>query len=381
MSSSMRKLGLIWLAWTAAGLFYATQDFTTRLYRSETIPWVPIVAGWMLSMYICAVFTPLLLWLGRRWPLERGHRLRRVLLHFVFAAIFSVLSAAIEAPVLLALRFFPGPTQSATLISAMSLLLAYGFHGGIIRYWAVIGLQSLFRSHQAAREREHEALQLSVRSSKLAQRLSAAQLGALKMQLQPHFLFNTLGAIMVLTQQNEGRQASAMLERLSDLLRLTLEDVNAQEVALERELQFLRLYLSIEQIRFEDRLRVLITADPSISDALVPHMLLQPIVENAIRHGLDRSEDPVLIDIHAARNGDKLSIAVSDDGPGSPSPTFEGTGIGLANIRGRLKHLYGSGAALHAENRSPRGARVAVTLPFHVEPAEPADALEDSGRR
>jgi LytS/YehU family sensor histidine kinase len=233
-----------------------------------------------------------------------------------------------------------------------------------------VGLQVLFRTHQNAKDREREALELSVRSSQLAQQLTAAQLGALKMQLQPHFLFNTLGAIMVLVQQNRPEQARVMLARLSDLLRLTLENVNAQETPLHRELDFLRLYLSIEQVRFEDRLRVRITADPHLSDALVPHMVLQPIVENAVRHGLGRSESAVLIDIHADHRDGALIMTVADDGPGSPTPGFEGAGIGLANTRERLRHLYGADAGLRAENTSPRGARVTVMLPFHVEPVE-----------
>ena len=123
------------------------------------------------------------------------------------------------------------------------------------------------------------------------------------MQLQPHFLFNTLGAIIVLIQQQKTQQAQVMVARLADLLRLTLEDVEAQEVPLWRELEFLRLYLSIEQIRFEDRLRVRIAAAADVSDALVPHMVLQPIVENAVRHGLGQSEEAVTIEVGASRHG------------------------------------------------------------------------------
>jgi two-component system, LytTR family, sensor kinase len=381
MPNVVRRFVAIWLAWTAAGLFYVTQDFIGRLYRGESVPWLSVIVGWMVGMYICAAFTPAILWLGRRWALERGHLLGRVFLHLCFAALFSVVSAAIEAPILKAIGGFPRIEQANSLGAAVLLLTVYGLHGGIIRYWAVLGLQAVFRSHQNAKEREREALELTVRSTRLAQQLTAAQLGALKMQLQPHFLFNTLGAIMVLTQQNRGPQARTMLARLSDLLRLTLEDVDAQEVPLHRELEFLRLYLSIEQVRFEDRLRVQITANPNVSDALVPHMVLQPIVENAVRHGLGQSEDAVLIDIRAHKVDDTLVMTVSDDGHGSPSPRFEGTGIGLANTRNRLRHLYGMDATLVAENRSPRGVQVTMTLPFHLEFSENVDAIESSYRR
>lgn len=379
MKQTARKLLLIWLAWTAAGVFFATQDFMTRLYRNEHIPWLPVFAGWIAAMYICAVFTPAILWLGRRWELDRTHLFRRVPLHIIFSAVFSLVAAALEAPLLMAMKVIPG-ADATSLYSTFSLLLVYGFHGGVLRYWAVLTIQAIFRSHEHAKERQREALELTIRSAELAQQLTAAQLGALKMQLQPHFLFNTLSAIMVLTEQNKVTEAVQTLARFSDLLRLTLEDVDAQEVTLQRELEFLRLYLSIEQTRFKDRLSIRIDAAQMTSDALVPHMGLQPIVENAIRHGLARSESAVLIDICARKQEDMLVMTVSDDGPGSQGPLLEGRGIGLKNTRDRLKHLYGSHGVLRAENRLPHGVKVTVTLPFHTEPLEVVDATEDSRR-
>lgn len=380
MTATNRKLLWIWLAWTAAGFFLVTQDFLTRLYRNEAIPWLPMVASWMGAMYICAAFTPAILWSGERWPLERGHLLKHVSIHVLLAAAFSVVSNLLEAPMLTALKAFPG-IRIESWRTAAALLLVYGFHGGMMRYWVVLGVQAIFRAHDKATAREREALELTVRSAMLSQQLSSAQLGALKMQLQPHFLFNTLSAIMVLTQQNKSADAVQTLAKLSDLLRLTLEDVDADEVTLHRELDFLRLYLSIEQTRFQDRLLVKIDASDSLSDALVPHMVLQPIVENAIRHGLARSEHGVLIEIRALPEGDNLVLTVSDDGPGSGTPMLAGKGIGLSNTRDRLKHLYGPRGVLRAENRAPHGVIVTVQLPFHTEPLEPVHATESSRRR
>ena len=142
------------------------------------------------------------------------------------------------------------------------------------------------------------------------------------MQLHPHFLFNTLSAIMVLVRQGKGREAETMLGRLSDLLRHTLDDVETQEVPLWRELEFLGLYLSIEQVRFEDRLRVRIDAGPEVSNALVPHMALQPLVENAVRHGLGQSEEPVLIHVAVSSADGRLTLTVTDDGPLCPTPVL-----------------------------------------------------------
>jgi LytS/YehU family sensor histidine kinase len=190
------------------------------------------------------------------------------------------------------------------------------------------------------------------------------------MQMHPHFLFNTLSAIMVLVRQRKGQEAETMLSRLSDLLRHTLDDVETQEVPLWRELDFLRLYLSIEQVRFEDRLRVRIDAGPEVTDALVPHMVLQPIVENAVRHGLGQSEEPVLIHVSVSRVNGQLALTVEDDGPGCPDPVFREKGIGLTNTKNRLNRLYGEGATFSAENRVPRGVQVTMVLPYRAERAE-----------
>jgi two-component system LytT family sensor kinase len=379
MKPSTRRLIGIWLAWTAAGLFFATQDFMTRLYRSESFPWLSLFAGWMGAMYICAAFTPAILWFGKRWPLERGQLFKHSLLHVVLAATFSVVANVLEVPLLMAIHGLPAGAAHS-LRSAISLLLVYGFHGGMVRYWTVLAVQAFFRAHEKAKTREREAVELTIRSARLSQQLSTAQLGALKMQLQPHFLFNSLGAIMVLTQQNNTADAVQTLSRLSDLLRLTLDDVDAHEVALHRELDFLRLYLSIEQTRFKDRLLVKIDAAPTTSDALVPHMILQPLVENAIRHGLARSESAVLIDIRAEKQSDSLTITVTDNGPGCEASSLVGKGIGLPNTRDRLKHLYGSRGLLRVENHSPHGVQATVSLPFHTEALEIADATEDSHR-
>src|SRR5215467_3681026 len=313
MRQRIRLVAGIWLGWTAAGLFYIIQDAVPRLYRGGAVPWKYVFVGWMAGMYVCAALTPAVLWLGDRWPIER--RFTYAGLHLPFSVVFSILATVIEVPVLLLLGVFPAATPPP-IVTGIKIFLSWGIQGGVIRYWAVIVLQAVYRSQKDAKIRERETFELEVQASELAQQLATAQLSALKMQLQPHFLFNTLGAITVLIQQQKTAQAEGMVEKLGDLLRLTLEDVEAQEVPLWRELEFLRLYLSIEQVRFEDRLKVRIVPTAALSEVLVPHMVLQPIVENAVRHGLGQSEEAVTIEVAATRADGSLALVVSDDGPG-----------------------------------------------------------------
>jgi two-component system LytT family sensor kinase len=365
MRQRVRLIAGIWLGWTIAGLFYIIQDTVPRLYRGgAAVPWKYVFVGWMTGMYVCAALTPALIWLGNRWPIER--RVTYVALHLCFSVVFSILATVIEVPILLLLGVFPAPPPIAV---GVGIMLSFGIQGGVIRYWAVIALHAVYRSQKNAKTREREAFELKVQASELARQLATAQLSSLKMQLQPHFLFNTLGAITVLIQQQKTAQAEGLVEKLGDLLRLTLDDVEAQEVPLWRELEFLRLYLSIEQVRFEDRLRVRI-ATTALSEVLVPHMVLQPIVENAVRHGLGQSEEAVTVEVVATSSNGLLNLIVSDDGRGLLSPRPGRSGIGLTNIRNRLAQLYGHRANLVLEQAPGRGVRVTITLPIRTVPPE-----------
>lgn len=364
MRQRVRLIVGVWLAWTIAGLFYIIQDSVPRLYRGGAVPWKYVFAGWMTGMYVCAALTPALFWLGNKLPIER--RVAYAGLHLCFSVVFSILATVIEVPILLLFRVFPARTPPSSIAAGVIFMLSFGIQGGIIRYWAVIALHTVYRSQKNAKKREREAFELKVQASELAQQLATAQLNSLKMQLQPHFLFNTLGAIIVLIRQQKTPQAEAMVEKLGDLLRLTLQDVEVQEVPLWRELEFLRLYLSIEQVRFEDRLTVCIAPAATLSEVLVPHMVLQPIVENAVRHGLGQSEEAVTIEVMATSSNGSLALIVSDDGPGLLPPKSDHSGIGLANTRNRLARLYGESARLVVEQATGRGVRVTITLPIRT---------------
>ena len=351
------------LAWTAAGLFYFSQDISRRLLFGDPTPWWHPLVSWLAGVYILAALAPAIFWLSRRVPFERRKWLRRTLFHLPASVVFAILHLALEAAILSPMGLFPGVMDKG-FASTFAFLVIIGFHGNVLGYWTILGVEHAWRLYQ---ERRRQALQLELQASELQTRLVQAQLSALKGQLQPHFLFNTLNAIMVLVRQGKSGQAEEMLARLSDLLRSVLEDVEAQEVPLRRELESLQLYLDIEQVRFQDRLRVEIDVEPAALDAAVPHLGLQPIVENAVRHGIGRRSAAGSIRISAARVGEGLEIRVQDDGPGLPPGGVSSNGIGLSNTRARLQQLYGDDAKLTLENGPEGGAVATLVLPYRAE--------------
>ena len=370
LKRDLRNYPLYFLIWTILGVFFFSQGLVQKFFSHDPTPWWHHLLSWLVGVYLWAVLTPGVLWLGRRFPIERRNWVRRVALHLLLGVVVSVVQLALESAILPRLGVFPA--LMSTFTNTFVFLLVIGFHSGIMTYWMVLGAQYGVRYYQNYQERRQEALRLELHASELQSQLVRAQLGVLKMQLQPHFLFNTLNAIMVLVRQKKSRQAEETLAHLSDLLRCVLEDVEAQEVPLRRELEYLQLYLSIEEVRFQDRLRVEISADPAILDAAVPQMVLQPVVENAIRHGVGRSSSAGRIKISAVRANDTLELRVHDDGPGFSSDGSVGNhptanqGIGLANTRARLKQLYCEEARLTTENGQPHGAVVTIILPYHA---------------
>jgi two-component system, LytTR family, sensor kinase len=363
---SLRAYLPLLLAWTLIGLFYLSQDAARRSFFGEAKPWRD-ATYWMVRVWVSAALTPAILWLGRRWPIERPKWFLRSAQHLLASGCFAVVEVGAETAVLLqvgdpaALSLFQSYRRSVTT------LLVFGFHSNVLSYWVILGIQSGFRYYRKYQERERQALRLELHASELKAQIVDAQLSALKMQLQPHFLFNTLNAIMVLVRQQRGREAEETLARFSDLLRAVLTDMDAQEVPLDRELEYVRLYLSIEQVRFSDRLRVEIEADPEILDAAAPHMGLQPIVENAVRHGIGKSAAGGYIRIRASRVNEQLEISVVDNGPGMrASGGAEHYGIGLANTRARLDQLYGGRASLRIAPAEDGGTAVTMSIPFHL---------------
>jgi signal transduction histidine kinase len=242
------------------------------------------------------------------------------------------------------------------------------FYLWFLAYWILVGVHEAWRNYRRFTEGE-------LRASQLEARLAQAQLEVLKGQLHPHFLFNTLHAISTLIHR-DADAADEMLAQLSDLLRMTLATVGVQEVPLQQEMEFLRRYLDIQQTRFADRLRVVVDVPADTLDVKVPNQVLQPLVENAIHHGIDARRGDGLVEIRARAEGDMLRLEVRDDGPGLRStpgaaPKPPGSGIGLSNTRARLHELYGPKSALELANYPAGGTLVSLLIPLRRAQPEP----------
>lgn len=360
----LRTFAISLTVWTFVGLVFVGQDVTRRLFYNDPALWRE--AGfWTIRVLLSAALTPAILWLSTLFPLEKRVWARRTSLHVIFCLCFGVVRTALEALAYSHVSAGWGPAYEWTqdLRYTFTVLLIFGLHQAVIAYWFILIIHTAVRYHEQFQERAEAALRLELNASELQARLTQAQLGALKMQLQPHFLFNTLNAIMGMVRVGEVHQAERALSRFGDLLRAVLDDMDTQEVTLERELTYVRLYLSIEQMRFADRLNVRIEADHDVLDAAVPHMGLQPVVENAIRHGIGCRIDGGSIEVRATRVGDRLLITVQDSGTGTRTRSAAGRGLGLSNLRARLNELYGGDGELRIEC-SEGGAVVEVIVPY-----------------
>jgi LytS/YehU family sensor histidine kinase len=232
-------------------------------------------------------------------------------------------------------------------------LLIYGF---------IFGISSVIQS-QVRSQGE------TMRSLELQRQLSAAHLRALQMQLAPHFLFNTLNAITTLVELGRQQAAAEMLHHLNAMMKSTLASASPEKVPLSRELEFVSNYLAIEQVRFHDRLRVEMNVDPTALGGLVPCFLLQPLVENAIHHGIGRSEEAGVVEASAIRDGEWLHMHIRDTGKGQIAASPNGHGIGLSNTRERLEHFYQKAYRMTARPLTTGGFEVAITIPFEAQAA------------
>jgi len=343
--------------WAGVGLFDATQTVVSMRAVGMHHAWVELFVFLTLSWMPWAIATPIVMQLGLRWPL-RPLRLTAWLRHGAAWLAFSVLAAlwmALLEHVLNPWTPMAAPRPILRLFEdkAYDQLLA-----SLLIYYCILASGYVLDSRQRlARER--------VASAELAEQLAKAQLDALRHQVEPHFLFNALNAVSGLVREGQHDRAVETIARMSEFLRRTLQESDAQEVSLDEELQLARLYLDIQKLRFGERMRVAIDVPPGLLRAIVPRLILQPIIENAIKHGLARRAQAGSIDIVARHAGGQVVLTVYNDGPPAlPSRASESTSIGLRNVRGRLAGLHGDAATLTLANVEQRGVLVTVCVPL-----------------
>lgn len=351
------QLLLIWLVWTFIGFIFTSLMYFASLRSTDPVSWSDGAFTQFSYCYLWALATPLVIWLSRRFHIERQNWKRNLVIH-IFFSLLLCFCISITAQTLIYFHFGRPMGYPYKFFNALRNLFnnaseEFATYGLIILIFHSFGYYNRYRKGE-------------VKASQLESMLAQAQLQSLKMQLHPHFLFNTLHSISALLH-TDVEAARRMIVRLGDFLRLTLENAGAQEVSLEQEMQFLKGYLEIESIRFQDRLTVRIDVEPQALDISVPNLILQPIVENAIRHGIAPRSSPGLIEINARRENGVLRIEVRDNGPGLPVnhssiKLFKG-GLGLANTRARLDQLYGAAHRFELENNPAGGLTVTLEVP------------------
>jgi two-component system LytT family sensor kinase len=355
------RLAPLWFAlclWSGLVILFS---FTAAVVNSE--PWSVSLAHTCSFWLLWFFFLPLIVWLSLRFPLERPNVLLQAGFHLVACALVVIISQAAYR------TFLPLPPPPPAMASASQNFpranISPGFRAGpdIVIYLLIMSGCVAFAHFRKSQEKER-------RAGELEAHLAQAKLQALRMQINPHFLFNTLNAISTLVHTSP-HTADEMITDLGELFRFSLESSNDQEIPLSRELELLRRYLAIEQRRFGQRLEIEQNADPEIHDALVPPLILQPIVENAIRHGIETQAGLGRIAISARRNGNQVKLSVSDNGKKPFDASIKEDkrqGIGLANTRARLQQLYGKEQSFSIFNGDLGGWTVEIKIPFSATP-------------
>ena len=350
----LAKATLLFAIWTVYGLLSAWQSHYWYSFGRNPLSWADCLRYEMTYAWIWGACSPAILWLSNRFRIERDHRARHLLVHAGFTIVFVALTKTLYE--LLASR----PDSAFVHFTWVKLFRSIEATSdtGVFLYWMIVLVEHSFVYYK----RYQNGL---LNAARLQTELARAQLQALKMQLHPHFLFNTLHTVTALVHEDPER-AERTIARLSELLRLFLATSTIHEVSLREELHILDLYVDIEKTRFEDRLRVHRDVPAELGDAMVPNLVLQPLVENSIRHGVGRKSGAGWISIAAERYGETLVLSVCDNGEGlNPDAAARPeSGKGLAITRGRLESLYGTNQSLVLRNLPAGGAEVRITMPF-----------------
>jgi two-component system LytT family sensor kinase len=356
-SSSLKRFSIASI-WFGIALFDATQTVVSMRAEGMHHAWARLFATTVLGWLPWALATRFVARLGRQYPPLHLRPVSIWLTHLGACAGINLISAAWNTSLEKLLNPYamnppPGPFRA---------ILFARFYNGILA--ALILYALILAITYALDSRERLALQ-QTETARLNEQLSKAQLDALRRQIEPHFLFNTLSSIAGLVRENKNDDAVGMIAALGDFLRRTLEENNRQQVPLGEELEFVQKYMDIQRVRFSDRLQISLDIPPNLSLAQVPFLILQPVVENAIKHGIAKRVQGGMIRITAVRSNGSLRLNVYNDGPSLPEHWEETrSGIGITNMRTRLESLYGDSFELSLRNQGSTGVELSVSLPF-----------------
>jgi hypothetical protein len=348
-----------WIAaiWFAGALFEASQAvLIMRFGEGRKHAWLPLFVIQLATWLPWALATPWIISLARRYPIIRGTTLRTVAVHLAAFITLSVVAEAWSAT--LQVLFNPwGNRQPPTFWDTWSITLLYQILIFVIAYVLILTITYLIDS------RENMARQMT-ETARLNEELSKAQLAALRRQMEPHFMFNTLNSIAALVRDRRNDAAVSMIVGLSEFLRRATESSHRSQVTLGEEVEYLQRYVDIQQVRFGERLHVSVDIPTDLLDVQVPDLLLQPLVENAIKHGISQRTAGGQVRVAGERKNGSLYLSVYNDGPSCPRDweTTSG-GVGLANLRTRLRILHGDAADLSMTPAGLQGVQVIVTLP------------------
>ena len=349
----VNRAAVVVLFWLFVGAFNASQTYLQVTLAGMTHSFWRIL-GWEETLWLAwALFTPLIVWLKRRVPVERP-AWRGVPVHLAAGGIVAAAHVLIGSGA--AWLFDPFSARAMPMRHRFSAGMTGSLPSSLLVYFAI--LLAVYGFDYFARSRERE-----LRASQLETQLSESRLTALKLQLQPHFLFNTLHSIAGLVRSERNPEAVRMIAGLSEMLRYTLEQP-AQEVTLGEELQMLGRYLEIQKIRFGPRLEVKFSVAEETRGALVPTLLLQPLAENALKHGIEKSSGAGTLEVVSRRDGDRLRLEIRDSGPGLSSAS-PGNGVGLAVTKERLNVLYGAAHSFNLDDVPGGGAAASIEIPWN----------------
>jgi two-component sensor histidine kinase len=344
--------------WTLLGLLNLSQTYYSCKAFNLPFDLFEATAVGLADWYVWAALAPLVVMLGRRFPLDQQRWLLHVPLHLLFSVLAAITTTVLSYPIMASCSsLWRMPT---TVLGKIEFMLMREAHLYLWVYWAIVGVGHAIDFYRKYREKE-------LTSAQLEARLAQAQLQVLKMQLDPHFLFNTLHAVTALVYKRPSA-AETVVARLSEMLRMSLETQGTHEVALRDEVRFLTPYLEIQQIRFDGRLLVETDIEPAAANCLVPNLILQPLVENAIRHGIEPRSGEGRVVIQGHRNGRFVWVRIWDNGLGLPGNSTSSIreGIGLSNTRSRLGHLYGTNCRFEISNAPEGGVVVSLGIPWHA---------------